>query len=136
MKVSAMERIVRLGQLRWWQGQVERQRSEHRLNYLFWETTHACNLHCRHCGSDCGPRLSGELSTDEIKAAFRSISEDFDAKTIMVAVTGGEPLLRKDLFEVMRDVDDRGVERPQFPYLVKQEASLFVVEEGCCFINN
>ena len=25
----------------------------HELNYLFWECTTRCNLHCRHCGSDC-----------------------------------------------------------------------------------
>jgi len=101
MRASPMERIIRLGQLRWWKGRVEQMRSEHRLNYLFWECTRACNLRCRHCGSDCGPRLTGELNTEEIKAAFKSVSGDFDAKSIMVAVTGGEPLLRDDLFEVM-----------------------------------
>ena len=26
---------------------------EHPLNQLFWECTLRCNLHCRHCGSDC-----------------------------------------------------------------------------------
>lgn len=25
----------------------------HELNYLFWECTTRCNLHCIHCGSDC-----------------------------------------------------------------------------------
>ncbi|HMK46262.1 MAG TPA: radical SAM protein [Methanocella sp.] len=103
-----MERIICLGQLRWWKGRVEKMRSEHRLNYLFWECTRSCNLRCRHCGSDCGPRLAGELSTEEIKAAFKSISADFDAKTIMVAITGGEPLLREDLFEVMGYVAELG----------------------------
>lgn len=101
MKYSLAEHIIRLGQLRWWQGKLEQLRQEHRLNYLFWECTHACNLRCKHCGSDCGPRLSDELSTEEIKAAFKSIAEDFDARTIMLAITGGEPMLRKDLFEVM-----------------------------------
>lgn len=103
MKVPLMERIVRLGQLRWWEGQTEKMRRKHRLNYLFWECTHACNLRCKHCGSDCGGLTSAkDLSTEEIKGAFKSIAEDFDAKTIMLAVTGGEPLLRKDLFEVMK----------------------------------
>ncbi|WP_424356911.1 radical SAM protein [Methanocella sp. MCL-LM] len=102
MKAPVMEQIIRLGQLRWWQGRVAKERQEHRLNYLFWECTHACNLRCRHCGSDCGPRLSEELSTEEIMATFKSVAEDFDARRIMLAITGGEPLLRKDLFEVMK----------------------------------
>lgn len=103
MTVPLMERIVRLGQLRWWQGQVGQMRREHKLNYLFWETTSVCNLRCRHCGSDCGsgPRPAEELNTGEIKAAFKSIAESYDARNIMIAVTGGEPLLRKDLFEVL-----------------------------------
>ena len=74
----------------------------HELTYLFWETTTACNLSCRHCGTSCGPQtaLPNELSTSEIKAAFDTIIADFDPKKITVAVTGGEPLLRPDVFEV------------------------------------
>ena len=102
MKASRIEQIIRLGQLQWWHGKIEKVRKEHRLNYLFWECTHACNLRCKHCGSDCGPRLSEELTTDEIKDAFKSIAGDFDARKIMIAVTGGEPLLRTDLFAVMK----------------------------------
>lgn len=30
----------------------------HELNYLFWECTTRCNLHCRHCGSDCSQVLN------------------------------------------------------------------------------
>ncbi|OPY26167.1 MAG: pyrroloquinoline quinone biosynthesis protein PqqE [Methanocella sp. PtaU1.Bin125] len=101
MVFSSAARAIRLGQLKWWSERLEKFRREHRLQYLFWETTHICNLHCRHCGSDCGPAAAGELTTEEIKDVFKSIAEDYDAKTIMVAVTGGEPLMRKDLFDVM-----------------------------------
>lgn len=101
MVFSSAARAIRLGQLKWWNERLEKFRQEHRLQYLFWETTHTCNLHCRHCGSDCGPAAAGELTTAEIKGVFKSIAEDYDAKTIMVAVTGGEPLMRKDLFDVM-----------------------------------
>jgi radical SAM protein with 4Fe4S-binding SPASM domain len=101
MAFSKVRRAMRLGQLKWWNERMEQIRQEHKLRYLFWETSRACNLRCRHCGSDCGPTQAGELTTAEIKDVFKSIAEDFDARTIMVAVTGGEPLLRKDLFEVM-----------------------------------
>lgn len=33
---------------------LENERTEeHQLKQLFWECTLRCNLHCRHCGSDC-----------------------------------------------------------------------------------
>ncbi|BAI60811.1 conserved hypothetical protein [Methanocella paludicola SANAE] len=99
--ISGFDRLVLLGRLKVWQDRLEKERKEHRLRYLFWETTRACNLRCRHCGSDCTVPKPGELSTGEIKAAFKSIASDYDARSIMVAVTGGEPLLRKDLFDVM-----------------------------------
>lgn len=109
MNISRIEQIIRLGQLQWWRGKIDKVREEHRLNYLFWECTHSCNLRCRHCGSDCGGKMSAEeLTTEEIMEAFRSISCNFDARTIMVAVTGGEPLMRADLFEVMKYVTSLG----------------------------
>ncbi len=101
MIIPKLESLVLMGQLKMWQDRLEKERKEHRLRYLFWETTRACNLRCRHCGSDCSVAKPDELATDEIKAVFQSIASDFDAGSIMVAVTGGEPLLRKDLLDVM-----------------------------------
>jgi radical SAM protein with 4Fe4S-binding SPASM domain len=93
--------MIRLGQLKRWNDRLERVRSEHKLQYLFWETTRACNLRCRHCGSDCGVSSGGDLTTTEIKSALKSIADDYDAASFMIAVTGGEPLVRDDVFEVM-----------------------------------
>jgi radical SAM protein with 4Fe4S-binding SPASM domain len=101
MMAPGFDSLVLMGRLKIWQDRLEKERKDHRLRYLFWETTRACNLRCRHCGSDCTVPKPGELTTEEIKAVFKSIASDFDARTIMVAVTGGEPLLRKDLFDVM-----------------------------------
>jgi radical SAM protein with 4Fe4S-binding SPASM domain len=76
---------------------------EHPLTYLFWETTLGCNLACRHCGSRCSPQEAkkNDLPGAEVKRIFREIADDFDAKKITIAVTGGEPLVRPDVFEVM-----------------------------------
>jgi len=101
MIIPRLDSLVMMGQLKRWQDRLEKERKEHPLRYLFWETTRACNLRCRHCGSDCSVSMPDELTTDEIKAAFSSIAGDFDARSIMVAATGGEPLIRKDLFDVM-----------------------------------
>ena len=85
-------------------------RREHPLTYLFWETTLGCNLSCRHCGSRCAPELArkNDLSGAEVRRIFREIAEDFDAKKITIAVTGGEPLVRQDVFEVMQEADRLG----------------------------
>lgn len=88
----------------------DRRKAEHALDYLFWEATLACNLTCRHCGSRCSPAEAreSELGTAEAKRIFEEIAHDFDAREITIAVTGGEPLVRKDLFEIMSHARDLG----------------------------
>ncbi len=90
-------------QLYAWSRLKEIEAREHVLRYLFWEATLLCNARCRHCGSDCerSTDTSGELSTEEIKAVLARIAEVRDPRRIMLAVTGGEPTLRGDLYEVM-----------------------------------
>lgn len=74
-----------------------------KLYNLFWETTLRCNAKCKHCGSRAGEECNfeDELTTEEIKNALQSIANKYDAKEILLNITGGEPLVRKDLFEVM-----------------------------------
>ncbi len=83
----------------------DQEKQNHPLTYLFWETTLACNLACRHCGSRCSPEEARQkdLPGSEVKRVFHEIAEDFDANKITIAVTGGEPLTRKDVFDVMGD---------------------------------
>lgn len=101
--MNFIKKIFRIGKLKLWQDYCENQKTKHHLSYLFWECTLNCNLGCQHCGSSCGSGApsEGELNTDEIKNAFEDIAKNFNPKDIMIAVTGGEPLLRKDIFEVM-----------------------------------
>ena len=73
------------------------------LYNLFWETTLRCNAKCKHCGSRAGEdcEYKDELTTEEIENAFQSVANKYDASKILLNITGGEPLVRKDLFEVM-----------------------------------
>jgi len=73
------------------------------LRNLFWETTLRCNANCKHCGSRAGENINikEELTTEEIKNTLKSIANKLDASKILLNITGGEPLVRKDLFEVM-----------------------------------
>jgi ribonuclease HI len=81
----------------------------HDLKYFFWETTLRCNLRCRHCGSDCDKDKSIEdLPKEKVLQVFRDIAENYKAEDIMVAVTGGEPLVRRDLFEVLSEINGMG----------------------------
>ena len=74
------------------------------LYNLFWETTLRCNAKCKHCGSRAGEECNfkDELTTEEIENALQSIANKYDASKILLNITGGEPLVRKDLFEVMK----------------------------------
>lgn len=79
------------------------------LRMLMWEATSRCNANCRFCGSRC----SSHAPVDEVDAeivinAFRNIAQNYDASKIMVNVTGGEPLLRKDLIKIMESVRNLG----------------------------
>ena len=80
------------------------------LYNLFWETTLKCNAKCKHCGSHAGEDypIKDELTTEEIKNALQQIANKYDATKILLNITGGEPLLRKDLFDVMNFAKNLG----------------------------
>lgn len=97
-----LKRIYKLGQLSLLKKYKEQEMQKHTLIDLFWECTLSCNANCKHCGSNAEKKsYEGELTTQEIKNAFKQIANDMDASKILINVTGGEPLVRKDLFEVM-----------------------------------
>ena len=72
-----------------------------------WEVTRKCNLNCVHCraSSDRGP-YPGELDK---KTCFRILDEIVETGKPIVILTGGEPLLREDIFELSAYGTDRGL---------------------------
>ena len=97
-----LKKIYKLGELALMKNYKEQELINHRLIDLFWECTLTCNAKCKHCGSSAEKKqYDGELTTEEIKSAFKQIANDMDASKILINVTGGEPLVRKDLCEVM-----------------------------------
>ncbi len=74
---------------------------------IAWEVTRACNLACRHCRAEaCMEPYPGELDTAECKALIDTFPDVGDP---IVIFTGGEPLLRPDIYELVRYASDKGL---------------------------
>ena len=68
---------------------------------VYWETTNACDLACRHCRAEARPERDPlELSTAEGRALFERLAA-FGSPLPHVVLTGGDPLKRDDLFELI-----------------------------------
>ncbi len=86
-----------------------RDRFEHGLAApicLTWELTYACNLACTHCLSSSGRRDPRELTTHE---ALTLIDEIAAMEIFYVNIGGGEPMVRRDFFELIEHAVDRRV---------------------------
>ncbi|MBR5076103.1 MAG: TIGR04133 family radical SAM/SPASM protein [Bacteroidales bacterium] len=82
----------------------------HELNYLFWECTTRCNLHCRHCGSDCfAASRDVDMPLEDFLRALDTIPAAERANPFTVILTGGEPLLRPDIADIGKALRGRGV---------------------------
>ena len=81
----------------------------HPLRQLFWECTLRCNLHCRHCGSDC-KTVSGkqDMPREDFMRTLDTIAARTDPHKVFVIVTGGEPLMRDDIEECGHKIYEKG----------------------------
>ncbi|MBR4422851.1 MAG: heme b synthase [Mailhella sp.] len=74
---------------------------------IAWEVTRSCNLACRHCRAEAHPEpYEGELTTAEAKAlidTFPRVGEP------IVIFTGGDPMMRPDIYELAAYAKDRGL---------------------------
>jgi mycofactocin biosynthetic radical S-adenosylmethionine protein MftC len=73
---------------------------------LTWELTYACNLACTHCLSSSGRRDPRELTTTEAKSLINEIAA---MQIFYVNVGGGEPMIRRDFFELVEHAVSRHV---------------------------
>ncbi|MCQ5375911.1 MAG: radical SAM protein, partial [Methanomassiliicoccales archaeon] len=71
--------------------------------HVGWQCTTECNLQCVHCYANAGLRSLTELHTKEAMKLIESVAE-IGARSIVF--TGGEPLMRKDLFELVEFARD------------------------------
>jgi len=76
--------------------------------WIAWEITRRCNLKCIHCRSSSEIEVKDhpDFSTQE---AFRIIDDIISYAKPVIVLSGGEPLLRKDVFEVARYGTEKGL---------------------------
>jgi radical SAM protein with 4Fe4S-binding SPASM domain len=74
---------------------------------IVWNFTNRCNLNCLHCHQDSSPISSyPELTTSQV---FKVIDNMSEAGVAILTFSGGEPLLRRDLFDAIRRATDNGM---------------------------
>jgi radical SAM protein len=85
---------------------------------VIWETTQACGLSCRHCRASAQPgRNPGELSTAE---GLRLVDAVAEMGTPLFILSGGDPLSRPDLAELVRHGKSRGLRMATIPAATAQ----------------
>lgn len=71
------------------------------------EVTNECHLACAHCSSEGGVAFEKELDTDLIKKIINTASKKLGTRVI--SLSGGEPLLRPDLWDIIYHIKDQGM---------------------------
>lgn len=73
---------------------------------VVWDYTRKCNLKCQHCYSNAKAMVLEELTTKE---ALDVVDQLADFGVVALAFSGGEPLARKDFFEVAKHAVNSGL---------------------------
>ena len=76
------------------------------MNIVSWNVTNACNMYCAHCYRDAGCKAEDELSTADAKKLLTEIKR---AGFQIMIFSGGEPLMRPDILELVKFASDLGL---------------------------
>ena len=100
---------------------------------VFWETTKACQLKCKHCRAEAILQaLPGELTTEEGEKLIDSLT-DFGRPYPILILTGGDPLMRKGILELIDRAVEKGIRvglAPAVTPLLTEETIDKIVEHG------
>lgn len=97
---------------------------------IAWEVTRSCNLACKHCRAEAHPEpFEGELTTEEAHALIETFPQV--GKPIII-FTGGDPLIRPDVFELVSHVKALGLPCAFSPNgtLINPENSQLIKQSG------
>ena len=88
--------------------EISPEKMDFRAYSISWNLTKRCNLNCDHCYLDA--EFRGGLKTDELNTeeCFRVIDQIAEVNpNAFLILTGGEPLLRPDIYEIIRYAADK-----------------------------
>jgi heme b synthase len=75
--------------------------------WIAWEVTGRCNLNCIHCRTSASMSAGkGDFSTNQAFHILNDIASNYNP---VIVLSGGEPLLRKDLFEIAKHGTELGL---------------------------
>ena len=100
---------------------------------VVWNSTKTCNLRCQHCYMDSDGGRYDELSTEEAKKFIDDLS---DFRVPVLLFSGGEPLIRKDFFELASYAGELGI-RPTLSTngtLIDRETARRIKEIGVGYV--
>lgn len=81
-------------------------KTDFNLNTIYFYITGSCNLQCRHCWIT-PDSAENDMDTDAVKGAIEQAGK---MGVGSVKITGGEPFLRKDIFDILRFIRKKGIE--------------------------
>mmetsp|Transcript_5565 Transcript_5565/g.3180 ORF Transcript_5565/g.3180 Transcript_5565/m.3180 type:complete len:356 (-) Transcript_5565:179-1246(-) len=100
------------------------------LRLVAWEITRNCNLECIHCRASAtnGP-YSGELNTKDCLTLLDQIAV---IGSPIIILTGGEPLLRNDIFEIAKYGTHKGLRMVMAPNgtLITKQSAIKMIDAG------
>lgn len=106
-------------------------------NRILWEITGKCNMRCKHClyysSHDCGS--SSDLSLEEITQIINQVRADGSIDEVWLS--GGEPLLRNDILEIITMITKAGL-KPSVStngYLVTAAMAKSIKEAGVDYVH-
>ena len=79
---------------------------KYKPSLISWNLTKKCNLKCPHCYMEAGKGAENELTTEE---CISLLDEMKALGTEMVILTGGEPLLRRDIYDIAKYASSLGI---------------------------
>jgi heme b synthase len=78
-----------------------------KLQLVAWEITRSCNLFCAHCRASADSnQYADEMKTEE---CLRLVDQILDVGRPIIILTGGEPLVRKDVFQIAQYAVSKGL---------------------------
>ena len=106
--LESIVRKIKEEQLTKLNGRREQLYTHPELRLLFLELTLKCNEKCFHCGSNCAPDCSHGLPVSKYREILDEVKDRMGTDGIQICVTGGEPLLYPEFFDLMEYVHGLG----------------------------